>query len=155
MCELENTSVKTSVTGELTYASLQIRCKLIRATVQGHRLAGAGYCIAGSLIFQQTQSRLQVGTPPAEVAIDDVGFHYPKVLDVYVVAIQLCLHDKDETHDDKELSQISGADGLLLIPQHGSEDIFTRVGYFSLPNEGLHILLREYEAAESKTITII
>jgi hypothetical protein len=47
-------------------------------------------------------------------------------------------------------------EGLLLVPQHGCDDIFERVGLFTA--NGNHIVakvLKEHEAAESKIITLI
>jgi hypothetical protein len=178
--ELEDLNVKANASGELEYASLRIRCKPICAILKpdsssSHKVDST-FC--GILTLQNSMMVIKAqrsGNSELGIELDDWGWEGPR--HVHMIVIQRCPDhsclrpkaddegDEDDEDDTSDEEAVWGAlhpyfrtcvEGLLLVPQHGCDDIFERVGLFSAKGRPTVVkVVKEHEAAESKTITLI
>ena len=157
--ELDHIDVETKPSGELRKASVRLKCKLLRATVNNPENPFE-ITIEGSNVVLECradghpQDRLEFfrdyeeeeRTEQTEVQPDFGG-------QVNMVLTQCCRHDepidkKDESNDM--------AEGLLLNETSGGASIYERIGLFTVKaGENFSKLLTEHERAETRIITLV
>jgi hypothetical protein len=138
-CELEDVDVKAKASGELEKASLRIRCRPIPATLD--------FGVSSVLIFRNSMPSV-ISDPDFQINKDN--FYFKETLCVHVIIIQRCPH-LDNTGYVGDC-----AEGLMLKAQHGSNDIFERVGLFTADNgPAVDKIVKEHEAAETRVITLV
>lgn len=163
--ELENMDVKAKASGELEQASLRIRCKPICAVIKSHPSSDseAKYQVYGVLTFQNSRVDIQAqksGDSEFDIEMDDL--EREEIRYVHMIVIQRCPHhpfvrrNVDDEDNEGDTDLVDCIEGLLLVPQHGCNDVFERVGLFTAKGSPTVVkVLEEYEAAETKIITLI
>jgi hypothetical protein len=157
--ELDNVDVKTNASGELEHASLRIRCKPIRATIEPYPNSDgtAYYTLYGILTLQNSMVEIQVersGDSEFDIEMDDFGWE--EIRHVHMIIIQRCPHHPgvNKKADDEDLADC--VEGLLLVPQQECDDIFERVGLFTAKGSPTVVkMLEDHDATESRVITLI
>jgi hypothetical protein len=168
--EREDLNVKAKASGELDYASLRIRCKPICAIIKSVPGSDNRPChkFHGILTFRNSMMDipvLHISGTGINIYIDDWGWEGTR--HVQMIVIQRCPHPSlrqkvdDEDDEDNEGDEDDGdkkdcVEGLLLVPQHGCDDVYERVGLFwAYSSSTVSKVLDEHEAAESRIITLI
>jgi hypothetical protein len=105
---------------------------------------------------------IRAGGSKLDINLDDWGWE--GVCHVQMIVIQRCSHhlclrkkvdDKGDDCDEDNKHETC-VDVLLLVPQHGCDNVFQKVELFGA--RGRHTVakvLKEHKAAESKIITLI
>lgn len=135
-----------------------MRCKTSSAALQqqpqSERL-GSG--IFGTLTLQSSGAVIEVTTYTSgclEIEMD--GAECDEVRFVQMIIIQRCVYRPavDQREDSKGVLSADTVEGLLLVPRHGRDTAFERVGLFTIKGSlAVGKVLVEYEAAENVVIT--
>jgi hypothetical protein len=154
--DLESIDVKADASGRLEHASFRIRCTLIHAAIEpdlnDHDISGLEFrgtvALRNSIMVAKSSGEREVN-----MFMDRPGWE--EILHLHMLIIQRCPHSSDN-EEDKYERIVDTAEGLLLVPKQGRDDLFERVGLFTVGSVSNVIkLLEEYETAESRVITLI
>lgn len=82
----------------------------------------------------------------------------PRQLRAFLVIIQRCAHEKEDTEENKDgtvtyFPEKDVVEGLVLVPNPDSLTVFEKLG--TLGNDRVEKTLAEHRAAETRVITLI
>ncbi|KAF2821373.1 HET-domain-containing protein [Ophiobolus disseminans] len=172
--DLVDVDVKANASGQIERAALRLRCKLLPATIEPDAIDPDEplYNVYGTLTLRNSRTHIQAKRPgnfDLDINFDEAGMQHQGTRHVQMVIIQRCAHPHVDRFVDSEGNECDGADvrkrkvglrdcveGLLLVPRDGCDDHFERVGLFRIQDgEAVGKVLREYEGAESRVITLV
>lgn len=154
--QLEDLDIETKPSGELERASIRIRCRPMRALIRCVRKPKMydgveGWC-EETATLEKTNAELncESGYESDRMALNWDNDLLPETYQIHMIVIQRCAHD-----EPLSTFAVSCIEGLMLLPREDSEDIFERLGTFTAQGECIEMVIKEYEAAEEKVITLV
>lgn len=151
MAELVDLDVNAKLSGELTHASIKIRCNPICVSLEREANAEPDFTGRATLKSTGTTIRITSGLPDTiQLSLDEPTQESSLEGPVYFVLIQRCPH---EVSPERYFTNC--VEGLLLLPKQGEENVFQRKGQFYVDREVVRKLLDEHGMAERKVIEIV
>lgn len=174
--ELRSLDVETRKSGQLIKAAMNVKCRLMRATINYYNQWSQRLHFSPSNIMLDNWEAPHIDDPfplpTFEIHYDDESA-VVKTMHVYMFIIQRCAHEDTDTNtatqdcvegllltpvsESASISQnATASDSQIKIEGHLQDHVFKRIAIFTVRrNKAVGKIIREHEACEERVITLV